>query len=329
MPVSLKLKKIKDQLASLAPILTISILLIACGGSPTEQGGTVPEQNDPRALVVPALAGIPDPPVAEIPLSCVRSDFDSYFKSRPSAHDPMRSVLPAHVDVRWASLRQKVSAVTVVGNQKRGVRIHHGLSTQGASAGSHHRYMIAVEVVLLIPTSSSRIWDVREVNGATYVVDMAGVLQSIGATWNDTATYFNSMFVRRTNETAAVHEQVSRGYDTRTYLFEWENRLELLMNHNNAAALTDNDKVRFASFAEPLERFTSNTPPPPAIEFDLRHHVCAIDVNGTAENVDNEPIVAAQPFRGKAADIGTPCPPRCKLKAAFPDHGIAVRTPCP
>lgn len=79
------------------------------------------------------------------------------------------------------------------------------------------------------------------------------------------------------------------------------------------------------SIAEPYERWTAGA----AVEFDMRHHICAVDVNTDAEVIGNAQVAGAQEYFERGADIGTPCPPRCGQRGVFPDHSIPVRTPCP
>lgn len=252
-----------------------------------------------------------DRQVTQQQLRCVRDSFMTYFHGGSSTTSHT-AIVPAQVDVSWSSLRSKVDAVSAGGDTLRGVRIHYGL--KAASAPYDYRFSIAVEIVRLLPLNSGA-QQVFTVRNAFYTVGVNTELKSADpSTWGDDEVYFERGFVRRTSATT-VFSKLNSEVDTRNFLFPWEGELRPLHDDNTGC-----DAIRFVCITEPGERDGG-------VDLNMRHHLCAVALHGTAELVNDDAIVSGHPFRNKGADIGNPCPARCG-NAEFPEHGTPLRN-CP
>ena len=67
------------------------------------------------------------------------------------------------------------------------------------------------------------------------------------------------------------------------------------------------------------------------LQYDIHQRIVAVAVAADgSEIITNDPIVTATPFKNRAAEMGSPCPPFCPGKVAeFATQGPVMRTPCP
>lgn len=252
-----------------------------------------------------------DRQVTQQQLKCVRDSFATYFHGGSSTTSNT-GIVPAQVDVVWSSLAATVNAVTVGTDTVRGVRIHYGLAP--SSSPYDYQFTMGVEVVRLVRASGDN-WQVLPVEGSFFIVDGNHELQATDRSrWGDDEVYFEHAFVRRTS-TATSFDVMNDAVDTRNFLFQWEEELLPLHDDNSTC-----NGIRFVCIAEPGERDGD-------IDKNMRHHLCAVALNGGTELVNNDAPVSGHPFRNKAADIGCPCPALCG-NALLPEHGTALKN-CP
>lgn len=263
--------------------------------------------------------GTEDPPVPGYELDCIVADFPVYFSLAPNAINP---ISPAYVDVNWKSLSETIDPIGFPDpGYKRGVRIHYGLRSRGAGA---YEISFALEIVKLDFVVGD-VWDITKLPNSFYAVVGGDLSRTDEGTWTDDDLYFSNVHVRRSNQVAAgTFQKVVYGFDNRSYLFHWERQLKEMKIDN--PTLT---KIRLHCTAEPYDRIEGDAASgADDVEFDMRHNIAGVGYNAAGVPLlNNIRSTSITDYTLKAADVGSPCPPRCK-KAYLPAKGVPVRRNC-
>lgn len=241
-------------------------------------------------------------------------DFGRWFGTETLA-GTLQPLASTTVEIKMSSLRNKVSAFinlrpTPPPGTKRGVLFHYGLD-------EHRNFRTAVTIVELIPrgTAYPGEYDYNENDGAFYVEDAADLWTEQQAyEWAPMRDrYFEYMRVDRDKNPATTTlwplklPSDSTSHDPAWYAMTWEDELEKMLDQNNPNSLLSK-KVVISCIAE-QDRYLAAGAPPYAVHYIMVHRR-----NGNYELITDRGAtpVESQRYLGHGADIGTPCPPRCK-----------------
>lgn len=232
-------------------------------------------------------------------------DFGEYFKARVNANDPLGNIDSPKSEVVYTSLKTIMDALVVASPHTKGLVVHYGLSND-------MKLVYAFCPVALKEVADTRSYSyeeprtsglyVRKPDGTLDVY--TGGLDEWEKAGKERSLYFERVEVKRTTD--GVHSKVIKGFDRWAYCLPWS-QLEAQMDQNDNGA----DKptiVVFSSLAEPMLE-----EPATRYGFDFRHSVCTYMKNSAGPMLEDDPRQVGACFFLKAANLGTPCPPRCKV----------------
>ncbi|MCB0795440.1 MAG: hypothetical protein KDB88_11945 [Flavobacteriales bacterium] len=252
--------------------------------------------------------GLSHPSVCRIEVDCAKQDLAAHFKaSGAQALAGSPSVLT------WSGFLQKVNGVAQQHPEATvGVKFHYGLVDQPVA----NTLVLAFELVDLQRRPNAGYYDEVDIPGET---GNAYVIQSNGTFTNGTledwkenqrSSYFNTVQVARLD--AVTFEPLAEGSDREAYTFLWSDLQRLIADNEGA------DRLHIHSVASPTVRTD-------AFEHDWGHDLVVVAANASKEFLATGPYIAS--LRDRALDLGSPCPPRCRI-ALFRPYGLAARTNC-
>ena len=209
----------------------------------------------------------------------------------------------AEVSVLWSDLVKCMDSVTVVPPDIRGLLIHYGYDN-----GSHE-FKAGFSIVSMIYNAATDEYDYDTTSPPFYVVNGTDQLKrAVRADWNATekARYFQYVKVKRNPANGTIYD-LDKNIDAMAYALPWEGEL-LYLGSQNAARVNASTRLVVSCTAEKA-RYSGSC--------WWRQHT-AVNLRTGGIDVLDEHNYAGFPFRMKAADLGTPCPPRCK-KFKFED----------
>ena len=244
--------------------------------------------------------------VCQTEFNCMRPEFDRHFTAGGTMLQRTDNLL------QWAALTSLFNA-TPPQDQEHGLRIHYGLSGSGP-----YTLELGLEPVHL-QRRVNMFYDVRP-SGNVYPLNPDGSLASAitEAAWRSGFgdPYFSMVEVLRSHDDAAP-DRLARDFDHGSYTFRM---VDLVAQH---VQNSEPSHLRIYSIGDPIIRQSDTD------EDDWRHVlaiVCATDNDPTHILLDDN-VDPGAPFRNKALDLGSPCPPSCVL-ARFYRYGMAPRSNC-
>ncbi len=246
----------------------------------------------------------PNPPWPLV--KCGREKFDVQFKAGAGKiEQPMMKVLKD-------KLIALVQGPGITSGSERGLKVHYGLKsiTNGA-----FEFTFGLQMVELKPTPDPLVWDVIE-HGPFHTVTGSGDVDgnTLLENWQDGKDYWTKTEVKRLETGPFQH--IQKDMDTDGFILQWDKGLAKMIAQNGDARY-----VRFYCIAEPNIQTNGHG------EADYRHHLCAVSLDPSANDILGSVQQPTGVFTRSGVDLGTPCPPRCK-KAFYPPYGIPARN-CP
>lgn len=270
------------------------------------ENGTEGEGSGPSAEPLAVYRNVTQQPqVKQCEFNSVRTVFENQFKLPSTGGDAWES---SQVPVRWGDI--SAAAATASGNVA--ILFHYGVEGRSLRLG-----FSVVQLVNPHVEQGETVYDYDTVGTRFYpIVDgrasSTGKLHLWRAQYGD--AYMERVRVLRSSGSTQALELL-RGSDTECYLLPWTNELATLGAHNSAAA---GDMLVLSSISGPDQKVGGH-------ESGYRHHLAAHILKGNEHQL-NDVVDAERPFHMKAAELGTPCPPRCK-KSVEPQPGPAFVCP--
>lgn len=244
-----------------------------------------------------------DPPVPETEWRALLDTFDQQFGSMVGGVFTPFAV--KEVTTSWRAFEDTVLRLNPGANQIRGVLFHYGFD----AVNRHFKVGFSVVPMTYFPATQEYKYDT--VGTAFYKINATGgIVRSKLHLWNngEKARYFAHVKLKR-----VVGGSVGDlgGGDTESYMQAYEDEI-LRLGADNLAQITSQTKLVIACIAEDARDSQGNC--------KFRHHI-ALNLRNGAVNLVDDTTYPGQRFRMKAADLGTPCPPRCK-KFKFDDKSL-------
>lgn len=245
------------------------------------------------------------PQVKQCEFDIVRSVFERQFILPTTGSDAWDS---SQVVVRWGDMSAAVAGAT--GNVA--ILFHYGVEGQSLRLGFN-----VVQLVDPHQEHGETVYD-HDTVGTRFYPIAGGRASTTGSLQQWRAQYAEAYMervrvLRHSGSTQAL--ELLRGADTECYLLPWTDELATLGEHNSVSA---DDMLVLSSISGPDQRAGD-------YESGYRHHLAAHILKGSTHQLNNE-VDPERPFHMKAAEMGTPCPPRCK-KSVQPDPGPAFVCP--
>jgi len=252
-----------------------------------------------------------EPVVQANELSCLSSDFDSYFSAGETS--TARSTLASKtLRIRISSVDSAITEAKKSGQAPYALRVHHGLSRNGSA----FTYAPAISFGVLTADEGES-WDLTPTDaGKVHKITADGRLLRVNyGAWNAWQEYLLYMFVQPNSMDPEVR-QVIKDEEVETYTFNLS-EVESLIDHNR----TDSFYLVLHSIAEPLFHDGDD------MRF-MRHHLCLVTARENGDLlIDTTTPPVGQPYQLRGLDTGSPCPPRC-AKVYLPAKGTPVRKNC-
>lgn len=252
-----------------------------------------------------------EPVVQASELSCLSSDFDSYFSAGLTS-TTRAPLAEKTVRVLISSLDSAISDAKKEGLPSYALRIHHGLTR----TGSAFSYAPAISFGVLTADQEDD-WDFTPTDAGSVhrITSDNKLLHTSYGAWSSWQEYLMHMYVQPNSAISEVR-QVVKDEEVETYTFKLS-EVEALLQHNSEDAYY----LVVHSVAEPLFHDGSD------MRF-MRHHVCLVTARSNGELlIDTTTPPAGQPYQHRGLDTGSPCPPRCG-KVYLPANGTPVRKNC-
>ena len=265
--------------------------------------------SDQSQALAPLLT--PDPPVTAKIYKSVRDSFNLMFSTLKSGvQEPLDSIA---VEILWSDIDSICRKELVPAhNQVRGLVFHYGYDP------AHRWFKLGISAVLMTYDSGAGEYDYDTTATTFYEVDGHMRLQKGSrALWlaKEGKDYFDEVHHQRQGEGSWETVDVAQG-DVGSYAMAYEAEIEDLGAHNSARIDPDT-KLVVTCIAESSKDARDTC--------HVRHHLMVHLRNGAINLMDDLTGQIGR-FKMRGADLGTPCPPRCK-KFKYGDNSRLCSTP--
>lgn len=244
----------------------------------------------------PALRILTDKPEVRLPeLQRVESDFNEWFHSdRSGQFEPLSST---EVEVLWEDVDSICRNLIGTNGVIRGLVFHYGYDR------ANRAFKVGLSRVPMTYNAATADYDYDTTRRTFYTVDQTGrLIRSSLSAWNNGEKRDYFQFVHHQRAGADRWNPVNTSDDdAESYAMAYDMEIKLLGEHNRAHIKPDT-KFVVSCIAEQARDGEGSC--------QWRHHLAVKLRNGNQDLVDDKPHGSL--FEKRAADLGTPCPPRCK-----------------
>ena len=260
------------------------------------------------------------PQVPKKEFDCVKSDFLQHIHHGDTVNNGAINTTGGSLPIQVDALQDLVDALSACANPgpiRHGVAVHYGLNANDTFSA-----VLQVECLSYDGSDSTYTFhsspDCYRINGdGTLALKKNGMIDWMKRNEGG-RNYWNKVVIK--HDRGGRWAQFDSIYDARMVVYPYEGALEHLIDHNG---LDSSRMLGLVPIAVPEYRDT--LPDGTYVERGYFNGICWI-----AQGVKlDDSVHVGYPYRAKAADLGSPCPPNCPMrKFRFRDKGMIPRKEC-